>query len=311
MVKSLYVMSDTHDDLEAVARAVDFAEAEGREGSRIVHVGDLALRPYTKEALEEVMKTQDAQTFLANMKEHRDGILRGYKEVFDSSKMPFTVIPGNYDGELSHVFGDSNIHNRGVDWNGVRVVGYGGAGDGDGDWIGPPHMNPMVQLGEIQMFNPDELKTLLEENSPGIAVIHNPPKGLCDDMFNGNHVGTPTSTRYILHNSNLKLVFGGHIHEAGPNGNNPNGVNGIAGVGHINGNRITRTTVVNPGNLGRFGILSPQTLEPVREFDYGTFARVDIEEDGTPVRVKQYSVQEDDKTIGKVKEIGDFDLSAA
>ena len=64
MVKSLYVMSDTHDDLEAVARAVDFARSEGKPGSRIVHVGDLALRPYIKADLDAVVKSKDIQSFV-------------------------------------------------------------------------------------------------------------------------------------------------------------------------------------------------------------------------------------------------------
>jgi len=43
---------------------------------------------------------------------------------------------------------------------------------------------------------------------------------------------------------------------------------------------------------------------------YGTFVRVDIEEDGTPVRVKQFSVQESGRQIGQVREMGDFNLTA-
>ena len=298
-------MSDTHDDLEAVARAVDFAKSEGREGSRIVHVGDLALRPYTREDLVSVTRTRDAKAFVEAIKLRTQQVHKAYKEILGLSGMPFTVIPGNYDSSLTQSFGEADIHNRAVDWDGIRVVGYGAGGNLDESWIGPGHMQPVVQLGQIQLFNPLELKTLLESKDPSIAVIHNPPYGLCDDMFNGQHVGTPTSREYIKSARALKLVLSGHIHEAGPNGNNPNGVKGIAGVEKGDG---SMALVINPGNLGRFGILNPQTLDPVREFDYGTFVRVDIEEDGTPVKVKQYSVQEEGRTIGKVKEIGNFDL---
>ena len=300
-------MSDTHDDLEAVARAVDFAKSEGREGSRIVHVGDLALRPYTREDLNTVMKTRDGGAFVEAIKSRTQQVHEGYKQILGSSGMPFTVIPGNYDSSLTESFREADIHNRSVDWNGVKVVGYGAGGNLDEKWIGPEHMHPVAQLGQIQMFNPLELKALLEGNNPSIAVIHNPPYGLCDDMFNGQHVGTPTSRKYIDGAEGLKLVLSGHIHEAGPNGNNPNAVKGISGIDKGNGNR---TIVINPGNLGRFGILNPQTLEPVREFDYGTFVRVDIQEDGTPVRVKQYSVQDSGRQIGQVREIGNFELTA-
>jgi Icc-related predicted phosphoesterase len=300
-------MSDTHDDLEAVARAVDFAKSEGKEGSRIVHVGDLALRPYTKESLDNLVKNRDVENFVEEKRDHNEGVLNEYKSILNSSGMPFTVIPGNYDGNLNGVFEDADIHNRAVDWDGVRVIGYGAGGNLDEDWIGPGYMQLLVKLGEIEMFNGKDLDNLLRKNKPSIAVIHNPPYGFCDDMFNGEPVGTPTTTKYMQENDGLKLVLSGHIHEAGPNANNPNGVNGISGIQRESGER---TIVVNPGNLGRFGILNPQTLEPFTEFDYGTFVRVDIEEDGTPVRVKQYSVQEYNKTIGKVREIGDFDLSA-
>ena len=308
MVKSLYVMSDTHDDLAAVGRAVDFAKSEGREGSRIVHVGDLGLRPYTKEDLDLVMRTRDAGNFVEAIKRRTAQVHLRYKTILEESEMPFTVIPGNYDPSLTQFFGDNDIHNRAVDWNGIRVVGYGAGGNLDEEWIGPEHMEPVFKLGQIQRFNPLELKTLLENNGPAIAVIHNPPYGLCDDMFNGQHVGTRTSRNYIEQSEGLKLVLSGHIHEAGPNGNNPAGVKGISGIDKGNGNR---TIVINPGNLGIFGILNPRTLDPVKEFDYGTFVRVDIEEDGTPVRVKQYSVKESGGQVGQAREIGNFDLKSA
>ncbi len=298
-------MSDTHDDLEAVARAVDFAKSEGLEGSRIVHVGDLALRPYTREDLESVIKTRDGKTFIDAIKKRTGQVYGTYRDILESSGMPFTVIPGNYDSSLTASFGEADIHNIAVDWDGIKVVGYGAGGNLDEDWIGPEHMQVVVRLKQIQMFNPLELATLLESNSPSIAVIHNPPYGLCDDMFNGQHVGTPTSRGYIEKAEGLKLVLSGHIHEAGPNANNPNGVNGISGIERENGSKVI---VVNPGNLGRFGILHPHTLDPVREFDYGTFVRVDIEDDGTPVKVTQYTVQEEGRGIGQVKEMGMFDL---
>ncbi len=298
-------MSDTHDDLEAVARAVDFAQSEGRKGSRIVHVGDLALRPYTKEDLDTVTKTRDGRAFVKAIQSRTQQVHDAYKQVLGSSGMQFTVIPGNYDPSLTGSFGKDDIHNRAVDWNGIKVVGYGGGGNLDDSWIGPGHMQPVVQLGQIQLFDPKELEYLLTTNNPTIAVIHNPPYELCDDMFDGQHVGTPTSRRYIEQAEGLKLVLSGHIHEAGPNGNNPGGVKGISGIDKGNGNR---TVVINPGNLGRFGILNPQTLDPAREFDYGTFVRVDIDEDGTPLFVKQYSVQENGRQIGQVREIGSSSL---
>ncbi len=312
MVKRLYVMADTHDDLEAVARAVDFAKAQGLANSRLVHVGDLALRPYTMQDLTSVMKTGDAKSFVRAIQTRTRDVHQEYKQIFDESGMPYTVIPGNYDSSLTQSFGEADIHNRAVDWDGIKVVGYGAGGNLDEEWIGPRHMHPVVQLGQIQLFNPLELKTLLENNRPSIAVIHNPPYGFCDDMHDGQHVGTPTTMKYMQKNDGLKLVLSGHIHEAGPNANNPNNVKGIA-AGRRSSGEVT--FVINPGNLGRFELIDPNTLETgkwkdgtFQQFDYGTFVRVDIEDDGTPVSVTQYTVKEDGRKVGKVEEMASFDL---
>lgn len=305
MVKSLYTIADTHDDLEAMARAVDFAKSEGNADSRLVYVGDLALRPYTKKDLDAVLETRDYGGFVEAIKSRTRGLHADYKKILEASGMPFTVIPGNYDSSLTESFGEADIHNRAVSWDGIKVVGYGAGGNFDDPWIGQNHLRPVFELGQIQLFNPLELKALLKDNTPSIAVIHHPPYGLCDIMFDGKHVGTPTSRAYIEESSGLKLVLSGHIHEAGPTANNPKKVRGISGIDKGNGNK---TIVVNPGNLGRFGMLNHRTLDPTIEFDYGTFARVDIEDDGTPVRVIQYSVKESPKGIGQVRQIGDFSL---
>ena len=300
MVKSLYVISDTHDDLEATARAIDYAKSEGRDNSMIIHAGDLSLRPYTRESLDKLERTRDVKTFLDEKRRHNDGILKGYKEIFDASGMGYLVVPGNYDGDLGHIFSERDIHNKSQMFGGIKVAGYGAGGNLDAEWIGPEHMEFLARKGEIKMFNPKELSDLLKTEAPDIAVIHNPPYGFCDDMFNGRHVGTPTTTRYMRQENNLKLVLSGHIHEAGPNGNNPNGVRGLSGIEREDGGKVL---VVNPGNLGRFALLSSETLEPVMEFDYGTFVRVDVEDDGSPTKVTQYSVQEDNRSIGQVRKL--------
>ncbi|RMD46211.1 hypothetical protein D6829_00060 [Candidatus Pacearchaeota archaeon] len=306
MGSHLYVMSDTHDDLEATSRAVDFAESEGFENSAIIHVGDFLLRPYERQSLESLVIDRDIGRFISEKRKTSQRKLKGYQDIFENSQIPYLVIPGNYDGDLGGVFGENDIHNKKSGFNGIRIVGYGGGGNLDEPWVGPPHIKLLVNLREITLFDKDSLLKLLEDNNPQIAVIHNPPYGFCDDMFNGQHVGTPTTTRYMQENNNLKLVLSGHIHEAGPNGNNPNGVRGISGIKREDGSKVI---VVNPGNLGRFELMNPRTLEPTIKFDYGTFARVDIEEDGTPVMVTQYSVKEGKRAIGDVRQIGCYGLT--
>ena len=60
--------------------------------------------------------------------------------------------------------------------------------------------------------------------------------------------------------------------------------------------------------MGRFELINPRTLETDREFDYGTFVELDIEDDGTPTRLKQYTLRTKDRNIGKIKQIEDYKL---
>jgi Icc-related predicted phosphoesterase len=308
MVKHLYVMSDTHDDLEAVARAVDFSKSEGLPNSSWVHVGDLSLRPYTFAALRKLASDRNVPEFVISKKAHNIRVLEDYKRVLDESGLPYVAIPGNYDGPLGEVFGKNDLHNKTSSLEGLTVAGYGGGGNADDDWIGPGHMELLYRIGEIQLFDPKELNKLLRDNNPRIAVIHNPPYGLCDDMFNGQNVGTPTSTRYLQEDNDLALILSGHIHEAGPNRNNPAGVFGVRAIRKANEKTCY---VVNPGNLGRFELINPQTLETARAFPYGTFVRVDTEDDGTPIRLVQYSTSEEGRRIGQVRVMRDIDLTKA
>ncbi len=308
MVKHFYAMSDTHDDLEAVARAADFIKSEGLKDSYIIHAGDLALRPYTAKDLKDLLESGDGARFLEAKRRHNERVLIDYRGILDSCRMLYVAIPGNYDGSLKNVFGRCNIHNERRDYDGVTIVGYGGGGDADSPWIGPGHIQLLADNGEIEMFDPKTLDKLLRDNDPQIAVIHNPPQGFCDDMYNGKNVGTPTSRKYLEENNKLKLVVSGHIHEAGPNGNNPNGVRGVRAFRREDGSICY---IVNPGNLGRFEMMNPETLETERQFPYGTFVRIDTEDDGTPISLTQYSVAESPRGIGQVKVMRKVDLKAA
>ena len=126
------------------------------------------------------------------------------------------------------------------------MCGYGGAD------AFPPYIYILDQLGEIVHFDHQELYVQLTREKPDVVITHNPPKKLCDDMFNRDNVGTPAITQYIVDHG-PKLVLSGHIHEAGPNGNNPHNVKGISG--YKNPHTGKTTIVVNPGNVGRYGEL--------------------------------------------------------
>ncbi len=309
-------MSDTHDDTDAVQKAVSFALDEGKENGRIVHAGDLSLRPYLPEHLGKLDGTNvtSIQKFIQSSKDHNEEILKDYKKIFDDSKLPYAVIPGNYDNDLEEIFAGNNLHNKSTNFAGAKVIGYGGAGDNGGEWVGQPHIELLYKLKKIVPFIVKDLESLLIKEKPAIAVIHNPPHRLCDDMHDGRNVGTRVTTRYIAENPGLKLVISGHVHEAGPNGNNPNNVKGVKC--YQDADRKIRTAVINPGNLGRFELVNPKNLETAKyqdgklmRFDYGTFCRVDIEDDGTPILLKQYSLKLNDWKIGDVKKIEEYDLT--
>lgn len=291
----LFICSDVHDDVEALTAFADYAMAQ--QADRILIAGDLSLRPYKAKDLETLAQSRNVKTFIDAKNSHNTEVLKAMKEVLDRTRIPYNVVPGNYDGRLQDVFIESEIHAKTARVGQAKLFGYGGADA----W--PQHILLLVQMGQIVNFNHNELYALLSRENPDITLIHNPPLGLCDDMFDGNNVGTPASRKYIAEKS-PKLMISGHIHEAGPNANNPHNVAGVAVVENPKTNR--KTVVVNPGNLGRWEIIDFPSLQTVRSFDYGTFIRVDVEEDGTPLKVEQYSVQENGRRIGKVKSIGEY-----
>lgn len=155
------------------------------------------------------------------------------------------------------------------------------------------------QIGEIVPFDHNELYNFLKKEEPEIVLTHNPPYNFCDDMFNGQNVGTPATEAYIQENS-PKLVLAGHIHEAGPSGNNPRGIKGVA---RHNDPHYGDTIIINPGNLGRFELLTFPELKTHMQFDYGTFSELYLEDNGTPKKVVQYSLSAPGRKVGKVNKL--------
>ncbi len=293
------VCSDIHDDLESLSTFVDYAQAQNAD--RVIILGDMGLRPYTSQDLFDLIKTRNVDTFVEAKRIHSRQVFGEMKQTLDRTGIPFLVIPGNYDGnsDLEAVFGDNNLHKKTTQFCDAKLVGYGGAD------ANPSHIMLLYQLGEMESFDHQELYDLLTNQTPDICMIHNPPQGLCDNMFNGQNVGTPATTKYILESA-PKLVLSGHIHEAGPNGNNPQGVKGISKYQNPRNNKST--FVLNPGNLGQFELIDPQTLNSVRKFDFGTFMEVNVEEDGTPVNVIAYTLQSKSNSVGDVKKLYGYDL---
>lgn len=304
MVKHLYFMSDTHDDLEAVSRAVDFIMAQGKRNSVIINGGDLSLRPYNKESLDSLMASaikegdkiklpEDAvKQFVKEKRLYNGGVLDEYAEIYHNSGIPSLVIPGNYDGSLTGILA-GDIHNRAKRLMGIKFAGYGGGGNFDDPWIGPGHMQFLYKCDEIQKFDPKELRALLDKENPSIAVIHSPPNGHCDNIGGDRHIGNHTTANYAAENNDLKLVLSGHVHTPG-----------ISAIQKTNGNKVL---VVNPGNLGRFEMVDNETLETGRETDgHGTFVRIDVEDDGRPISAAFYTVADKCRAVKKARQCSEF-----
>ncbi|HLD00961.1 MAG TPA: metallophosphoesterase [Candidatus Nanoarchaeia archaeon] len=241
-----YLCSDLHDDVEALEVFADFVQAQGANGIQVL--GDLALRPYSKSDLDEYYLTKNLDLFIERKRNHAQITLREMKRILNSSGVPYNVIPGNYDSnkDLEAVFGMNNLHRQSLFLGEAKTTGYGGADDY------PPHISILAEKGEIVPFDNQELYDLLVAEQPAIGIIHTPPQRLCDDRYNGHHVGTPASATYLVRYS-PKQIWSGHIHEAGPNGSNPNGVKGVAAYQGRKG----WTVVLNPGNLGRWETIYP------------------------------------------------------
>lgn len=305
-MKKLYVCSDVHDDVEALDVFVDYASAD--QADEILILGDMNLRPFKAEdligRLEQTPKgfaIRDLEGFIQAKRNHARLVLQSMRELLDTAQIPYKVLQGNYDGDkdFEAVFGDNRMHLKKEVREYATFAGYGGA------FLTPEHAQMLTEIGEIARFDHEELYRFLTEADPDVALIHNPPHQLCDDTHDGQSWGTPAATKYIVE-KNPKLVLCGHVHEAGPSGGNQNNCYGVRGIETSEDNK--KTLVVNPGNIGRFEIVHPITMETQLELPYGTFVKLTVEDDYTPVKLEQYSLESPGRKIGKVRELREFPL---
>ncbi len=311
----LVIASDIHDDVEALNYVAEYSACQ--EVDAILLAGDLSLRPYNTQDLEQLLasKTEDGfpesalQKFVQAKNDHNFQVLSSMKAILGRSGVPFYVIGGNYDPLLSPIFGNKDLHTSTTKLGTIKMAGYGGADEY------PPHIILLAQLGQIVPYSSDDLYEFLSKEMPDICLVHNPPEGICDATYNGSHAGDSKFRRFIAKHS-PKLVISGHIHESGPNSNNPLG---IAGLGiYINGSTEKVTVAVNPGNLGRYDAVSFPSLETEMSFDHGTFMRVDMDQDGTPFLVRSFSIQPVDergkkeilqRTLDPCTKLAEYDLT--
>ena len=74
MTKKYMICSDIHDDIEALAAFLDYSQAQ--EADAIFVLGDMQLRPFTKEALDKLMQEQDADAFIKAKQKHSRKVYR-------------------------------------------------------------------------------------------------------------------------------------------------------------------------------------------------------------------------------------------
>ena len=103
-MKKIYVASDIHDDVEALDKFTDYVQSQDAHGIWIL--GDFSLKPYGAKDLERLRKTSDTSRFIEAKRVNNSEVLRNMKGVLDDSEIPYLVLPGNYDPNLTDIFGN-------------------------------------------------------------------------------------------------------------------------------------------------------------------------------------------------------------
>lgn len=298
-------VTDIHEDLEALATALDFFSA--KEVNFVACTGDLLLEPYSIDGWKAYLETGSRLTFREHVFDRAKKIYGEFKGLFDSCTIPYAVIAGNYDTtNLEEVFGDRYIHQKILEFQGLRFGGFGGGSPQPSYNLRVIEMNAglMPSRRVIQEFNQGYLYSFLIEHKPDVFLCHNPAKGILDCTLFGEHWGSDAFRSYIdrtcsLESTAVKTCLVGHVHESGPLGNNPRHAEGMYRQGY--------TVTSNAGNLGRFTFFEKETMQPEQGYEkgkigWGTFAILMLDAQGKTTKVSQYILRgEDPKNVGNVQ----------
>jgi len=309
MVKKVYIASDVHEDLHALERFADYAQAQ--KGDMILIPGDLGYKHFnatqlhelakdeyvrhvlfekqrpTQFDLEGLMRRESVQKFITLRRINAKGVLEGTKEILDSTGIPYKVLNGNYDNfdDIDSVFGPEFGDGRFNIFD-ASAFGYGGAN------AVPQHIALLRKLGEIDYFDGNHARIELMKNPADILFTHDPPHGFLDVFkvrgesgeLEERHGGLGSATIYIDQFA-PKIALCGHFHKGGIET-------------HQNPRNGKKTVVLNPGNLGRADFIDLQTMEERgvsqgQNKPFGHFMELEMVEDGTPLSVRRYTCQDE------------------
>lgn len=279
----IFVIADTHGDLETLGKALSFVKAEKPE--LLLLAGDYApLAPYSREELEERTKdgVQDREALRQLILENAASSYAQMEEMLDASGVPTLMVPGNHD--VTSYFGhfqEKDLHLKARTLGSVVpsaglleelvIAGCGSTKDDNIPW-------PIPAYGIGIAHTDRDMHQHLEASLPDILLLHNPPlKTLDGEPMRApdgrfaymKWIGSLAARRYLAEHADggkPRLVVCGHLHRPG----------------------ITRyldAAVVNPGNLGRdFG---------TDQDTYGTFCEVRLSPGGEVAEVRRYTARGD------------------
>ncbi len=287
----IFVIADTHGDLETLGKALSFVKAE--KPDLLLLAGDYApLAPHSEEEFEQHTKDgipdREALSKLILVNAARS--YAKMEQMLDAVGVPALMVPGNHDisNYVDH-FKDKDLHLKARTLGSVVpsagsledlvIAGCGSVEDEDSFWLVPPY-----GLGIVHTER--ELYAFLEARQPDILLLHNPPLKTVDGepvrapdgrSVHWRWIGSLAARRHLAEHAGEgrpRLVVGGHLHA-------PNLIT-YAGA-----------AVVNPGNLGRYGPVLRDGTVLAGDEPYGTFCEVRLSPSGEVTEVRRYTARGD------------------
>ena len=287
----IFVISDTHGDLETLEKALSFVNTEKPE--LLLLAGDYApLAPYSEEEFEKHTKDgiSDREALRKLILENAARSYAEMEQMIDAVGVPALMVPGNHDisNYFDH-FKDKDLHLKARTLGSIVpsagkledlvIAGCEGTSDHDVIW-------PIRTYGLGIAHTDREMHQHLEAARPDILLLHNPPLKTVDNVpmrtpdgksMYRKWIGSLAARRYLAEHSDEgrpRLVVCGHKHEQ------------LA-------TEYRKTFIVNPGNLGRYGPVLRDGTVLAGDGPYGTFCEVRLSPGGGVTEVRHYTARGD------------------